>query len=139
MQKHRGQAGNRSYCLRPESREACLDTWKTMMYDNAGIANSSKDQKHEQKERNERQKAGMQEEESQLSSRRICERILTSNNGTGESVSTIETDTVSTSRSVNLNLSSIWLEVLGRIFGCDTALNSETTSGDLVLGETKLC
>jgi hypothetical protein len=31
------------------------------------------------------------------------------------------------------------LEALGRVLGGDTALNGETTSGDTILGEAKLC
>ena len=60
------------------------------------------------------------------------------NDGTSKAVTTVETDTVTTSTAVNLNLASIGLEVLGGILSGDTALNGETTSGDAVLGETKL-
>lgn len=71
-----------------------------------------------------------------------CERRrqkqLTSNNGTGKTVATVETDTVTASAAVDLNLASIGLEALGGILGGDTALDGETTSGDAVLGETKL-
>jgi len=61
------------------------------------------------------------------------------NNSSGKPISTIETDTVSARRAVDLNLACIWLETLGRILGGDTALDSKTTSGDAVLGKTKLC
>jgi len=60
------------------------------------------------------------------------------NNGTCEAVSTIKPDTVTTSRTVYLNLSGIWLEALRGVFGRDTALNSETTNGNTVLCKAKL-
>lgn len=64
--------------------------------------------------------------------------VMRSDNGTGETVTTIETDTVTTGGSVNLNLSGIWLEALCWIFGGDSALDGETSGGDSVLGQTKL-
>ena len=57
---------------------------------------------------------------------------------TGKSVSTIKTDTVTTSTTVDLNLSGIGLEALSSIFGGDTTLDSETTLGDSILGQTEL-
>ena len=64
--------------------------------------------------------------------------VVRSDDSTGETVATIETNTVTTSRAVHLDLASVGLECLGRIFGGDTALDGETTSGDTVLGQTKL-
>lgn len=57
----------------------------------------------------------------------------------GKTVSTIKTDTVTTGRTVDFNLSCVWLETLGRVLGGDTALDGETTRGDTVLGKAKLC
>ena len=65
-------------------------------------------------------------------------RGLTSNDCARESVSTIQSDAVTTSRSVDLNLSGVWRETLCRIFSCDTALDSKSTSRDAVLGKSKL-
>jgi hypothetical protein len=56
-----------------------------------------------------------------------------------ETISTIETNTVTTRRAVDLNLTCVWLETLGWILGGDTALDGETTSGDAILGKAKLC
>lgn len=61
-----------------------------------------------------------------------------SDDGSGKTVATIETDTSTTSGSVHLDLSGIGLELLGRVLGGDTALDGETTSGDAVLGQAKL-
>ena len=58
--------------------------------------------------------------------------------GTSEARAGIETDTVTTSTTVNLDLSGIGLEALSSIFGGDTTLDSETTLGDSILGQTKL-
>lgn len=63
---------------------------------------------------------------------------LTSNDSTGVTVTSVKTDTVTTRRAVDLDLSSVGLEALGGILGGDSALDSETTSGNAVLGETKL-
>jgi hypothetical protein len=53
-------------------------------------------------------------------------------------LTSIETDTVTTSRSVNLNLSGIWCEALCWIFCSDTALEGKAACGDVVLGQTEL-
>jgi hypothetical protein len=50
----------------------------------------------------------------------------------------IETNTVSTRASVDLNFSSIGLEVVSSIFGGDTALDGKAALGDGLLGETEL-
>jgi hypothetical protein len=64
--------------------------------------------------------------------------VIWGNDSASETIATIETDTVTTSRAVDLNLASIWAELLCRILSGDTALNGETASGDAILGETKL-
>lgn len=64
--------------------------------------------------------------------------VVRSDDSSSKAVTTIETNTVTTGRSVDLNLSGIWSEALGRIFGSDTALNGKATSGNSVLGKTKL-
>lgn len=65
-------------------------------------------------------------------------RILTSNNCAGEAITAIKADTVTTSGTVNLNLSGIRRELLRWVLGCDSALNSETPCGNAVLSQTKL-
>ena len=65
--------------------------------------------------------------------------VMRCDNSSGETVSTIEADTVTTRRAVDLNLSCVRLEALSRVLGGNTALDGETTSGDAVLGEAKLC
>lgn len=65
--------------------------------------------------------------------------VVRCDDSSSETVSTIETDTVTTRRAVDFDLSCVWLETLGRVFGGNTALDSETTSGDAVLGKAKLC
>ena len=57
---------------------------------------------------------------------------------TGEPVTTIETDTVTTSTAVHLDLTGIGLEACCGIFSGDTALDGETAGGDAVLGQAKL-
>ena len=64
--------------------------------------------------------------------------VMGSDDGTSETITSIQTDTVSTRRSVDLDLASIGLEALGRVLSCDTALDGKATSGDTVLGKTKL-
>jgi hypothetical protein len=64
--------------------------------------------------------------------------IVRSNNGTGKSVTTIKTDTVTTCRAVHLDLSGVRSEALGGIFGSDTALNGETAGGNAVLRQSEL-
>lgn len=63
---------------------------------------------------------------------------LTSDDSTGITVTSVQTDTVTTRRAVNLDLASIRLEALGGILGSDSALDSETTGGNAVLGKTEL-
>ncbi|KAI6766709.1 hypothetical protein HG531_011931 [Fusarium graminearum] len=59
-------------------------------------------------------------------------------NGTSETVTGIQTDTVTARRSVDLDLSSVRLETLGRILSCDTALDGKATSRDAILSKTEL-
>ena len=58
--------------------------------------------------------------------------------GTGETGTGIETDTVTTSGSVDLDPTSVWLEVGSRVFGGNTALNSRTALLDSLLAETEV-
>lgn len=60
------------------------------------------------------------------------------NDGAGETVTTIKTDTITTSGAVDFNLTSIRLETLCGVFGGDTALDSVTAGRDSVLCETEL-
>lgn len=46
--------------------------------------------------------------------------------------------TITTSRAVDLDLSSVWREVLCGIFRGDTALEGKASRGDVILGQTKL-
>ena len=64
--------------------------------------------------------------------------IVRCDNGTSETVTTVETDTVTTSGTIHLDLTSIRRETLGGIFGGDTALDSKAASGDAVLGQAEL-
>ncbi|KAH3663370.1 hypothetical protein OGAPHI_005360 [Ogataea philodendri] len=64
--------------------------------------------------------------------------VVGRDNGTGKTVTTVQSHTVTTRRSVNLDLTSVWLEVLGWVFGSDSALDCKTSGGDLVLQQTKL-
>jgi hypothetical protein len=61
-----------------------------------------------------------------------------SNDSTGETVASVETDTITTRRSVDFDLSGVGGEALGRILSCDTALDSKTTGRDAILSKTKL-
>ena len=56
----------------------------------------------------------------------------------GETRGSIETDTVTTGGTVDLDLASIRLEVGCRVLSRDTALNSETALGDRLLRQTEL-
>jgi hypothetical protein len=58
--------------------------------------------------------------------------------GTGKTVTTVQTNTVTTSRTVDLDLTGIGGEALGGILGSDTTLDGETASGDAVLSQTQL-
>ncbi|KAK5636828.1 hypothetical protein RRF57_012540 [Xylaria bambusicola] len=49
---------------------------------------------------------------------------------TRESITTIKTNTISTSRSVHFNLASVGLELLSGILGSDSALNGEASGRD---------
>jgi hypothetical protein len=64
--------------------------------------------------------------------------VVGSDDSTSETVTSIQTDTITTGRSVDLDLTSIGLEALGRVLSCDTALDGKATSGDAVLRKTKL-
>ena len=44
-------------------------------------------------------------------------QVRTSNDSSSKSITTIETDTIATSRAVHLNLAGIGLEALGRVLG----------------------
>lgn len=61
-----------------------------------------------------------------------------SNLSTSKARAGIKADTIATSAAVDLDLSGIGLEVLGGIFGGDTALDGEAALGDGILRETKL-
>lgn len=65
-------------------------------------------------------------------------RELTGDDSASETIATIETYTVATSRTVYFNLSCIRLETLRGVLGGDSALNSEAPSGDAILGESQL-
>lgn len=64
--------------------------------------------------------------------------VVGCNDSSGKTVTTIETDAITTRGAVYFNLSCVRLETLGRVFGGDTTLDSETTGGNAVLGEAKL-
>lgn len=64
--------------------------------------------------------------------------IVRSDDGTGKAVSTVQTDTVTTSGTVDLDLTGVRGEALGRILGGDTALDGETTSRDALLRQAQL-
>jgi hypothetical protein len=61
-----------------------------------------------------------------------------SDDSASETVSTIETDSVTTRRTVYLDLAGIWCKALRRVFCGDTALEGKSSCGDVVLGQTKL-
>jgi hypothetical protein len=50
----------------------------------------------------------------------------------------IEPYSITTSRAVHLNLSSIWSKALSRVFGGDTALEGKAACGDVVLSQAEL-
>jgi hypothetical protein len=64
--------------------------------------------------------------------------VVRGDDSTGETVSSIKTDSVTTSGTVDLDLSGIGTEVLGGVLSGDTALNGVTTGRDTVLGQSKL-
>ena len=53
-------------------------------------------------------------------------------------VTAIESDSVTTSRAVHLNLASIRCEILRGIFCSDTALECKAAGGNVILGQTEL-
>jgi hypothetical protein len=55
-----------------------------------------------------------------------------------KTVTTIETDSITTSRAVHLNLSGIGCEALSGVFCGDSALEGEASCGNVVLGQAKL-
>ena len=57
---------------------------------------------------------------------------------TREARARVKADTVATSTAVDLDLARVRLEVLRRVLGGNAALDSETTLGDGVLGQTEL-
>jgi hypothetical protein len=56
----------------------------------------------------------------------------------GCQLTSVQTNTVTTGRAVNLNLASIRLESLRRIFRRDTALDGKSSRGNAVLSQTQL-
>lgn len=59
--------------------------------------------------------------------------LSTRETGTG-----VESNTITASTAVNLDLSCVWLEVCSSIFGSDTALNRKPALCDRVLRQTEL-
>jgi hypothetical protein len=57
---------------------------------------------------------------------------------TGITRTGVQSNTISTGRSVDLDLSGIRLETLGSILRSDSTLNGETSSVDVILSKTKL-
>jgi hypothetical protein len=57
---------------------------------------------------------------------------------TRETGTSIESDTITTSTAIDLDLSCVWLEVRSSIFGGDATLNCEPAPGDRVLRQTEL-
>lgn len=60
------------------------------------------------------------------------------NDCTSETITTIKTDTITTSGAVDFNFTSIGLEILGGVFSGDTALDCITAGRDAILCETEL-
>lgn len=56
----------------------------------------------------------------------------------GESVPTVQAYTITTSGAIDLDLASVGRELVGRILGGDSTLDSKAASRDAVLGQTKL-
>lgn len=69
---------------------------------------------------------------------RGSKRALTRDDGSSKSVSAVETDTIAACGTVYFDLTSVWRETVGGIFGGDTALEGKAASGDVVLGQAKL-
>lgn len=58
---------------------------------------------------------------------------MRSDDSAGETVTTIETDTVATCGAVDLNLAGVGRETLRGVFSSDAALDGETASRDTIL------
>jgi hypothetical protein len=63
---------------------------------------------------------------------------LTSDDGASKAVTSVETDTVSTGGTVDLDFARIGGKRLRGILCCDTALERKAASRDVVLGQTEL-
>jgi hypothetical protein len=59
-------------------------------------------------------------------------------NGASKTITSVETNTVTTCRTVHFNFTGIWCEVLRGIFGGDTALERKAACRDMILGQTEL-
>lgn len=64
--------------------------------------------------------------------------VVRSNDSADKSLTSVQTNTVSTSRSINLNSTCVWLEALSGVLCGDTALDSKAANLDLVLGQSEL-
>lgn len=80
--------------------------------------------------------------------------VVRSDDGTGKAITSVETDTITTGRAVDLNLASIWPEALGGVLSGDylisasllyflqvfltSALNSKAPGRDPLLGQAQL-
>lgn len=64
--------------------------------------------------------------------------VVRSNDSAGKAVATIQTNTVTTGRSVDLDLAGVRTELLSRVFCGDTALDGKATGGNAILGQSKL-
>lgn len=67
-----------------------------------------------------------------------CKLQRTGDYGSGEAVATVQTDTITASGTVDLNLSGVRREALRGVFGGDTALNGKPASRNAVLGQAQL-
>ena len=66
------------------------------------------------------------------------QRELTSDDSAGKAIATIETHAIATGRAVDLNLARVGAELLGRVLGGESALNSKAARGDAVLRQSQL-
>jgi hypothetical protein len=64
--------------------------------------------------------------------------VMGSDLSSSVSRTSIKSNTISTSRSVNFDLTSIGLESLSGVFSRDSTLDGETSSVDMLLGKTEL-
>jgi hypothetical protein len=64
--------------------------------------------------------------------------ILTSDDSTGKTIATVQTDSVTASGTVHLDFASVWGEAIRWVLSCDTALEGETARRDVVLGQSEL-